>query len=185
MLHENSAASLKSEEINSSSSSSNASVIVVSYTATHRNSEPSQVEQDNKLTYRRYSSPQQRLFKGSRVSTVTVSHLHHTPSSPEFVTITDTDFDDIETDMALNKMHRSSGKRQMRVVPSGSVSSEVSEPSDKENSPPSLIDNTHATDINIILMPGEKELGFIISENFGKDNRGVCVKSVTGGMYCQ
>lgn len=177
-LHDNSTNSFTSEDVaNSSNGSSDASVIVVSYTP--KNSEHTQ---DKRLTYRRYSSPQQKLTKtSSRVSAVTVSHLHHTPSSPEIVNIPDTDFDiDCDSDMSLNKAHRSSGKRQMRVVPSGSVSSE---PSDKENSPPVANTNHHVMNVHIILLPGEKQLGFIIREgDFDRDNGSVSITSVTGGM---
>ena len=187
ILNDNSLSSLKSDDLaNSSSNSSNTSVVVVSYTPssfTANNLRESNLEptQERRLPYRRYSSPQQRptYLKSSRVSAVTSIHLDNTPLPAEVVTIEDnyTNNDcnsDSDSEMDLNKSHRGSGKRQMRVLP-------TNVPHDTPNKESNIvITDPHTMNVQLILLPGEKQLGFGLVAG-DHDIVPPRVKSVTGG----
>lgn len=183
ILNDNSLSSLKSDDLaNSSSSSSNTSVIVVSYTppsVTTNNLRESHLEptQERRLPYRRYSSPQQRptYLKSSRVSAVSSVHLDNTPLPAEVVTIDDNDYNsDSDSEMDLDKSHRASGKRQMRVLP-------TNVPHDAPNKENNIVvTSPHTINVQLILLPGEKQLGFglVAGDHEIVPPR---VKSVTGG----
>lgn len=156
----------KKEELTETScggnSSNSGSVIVVSYTPLTVKGE--QASPEKRLPYRRYSSPQQRLLY-TKINNSSSSDIK-TCKPPELVSDSDNESD---SEMSLNKRHRTSGRRQMRVVPTME---------DKENAP--LINGTsHLANVQLILLPGEKTLGFSVS---GGDGDPVCVDYITGGM---
>ena len=180
-LHNTSSSSLQSEgSPNISRTSSTASsVIIVSYsprTSTRttpqstnslnkRDHQPnSETVHERRPPYRRYSSPQQRpAYKISRVSVTPPDSVPHCSESGS----------ESDSEMSLQKSHRSS-KKLMRVVPSN-ISTE---PPKKENG----LESHHTSDIidiHITLLPGEKQLGFIIEDSVA--NGYPRIGSISGG----
>ena len=150
-------------------------VTLTSYVSAYSKDGPEVRNQERKLPYRRYSSPQQRN-KIPRVTTVVTSHLNHTPSSPEIITVVDSDTSDTEG-QEMDRLHRTSGRRQIKIVPF--TNNSVEPTSDKENNKPAEIEeDQHTTTISLKLLPGEKQIGFGMSKGPAGD---VCVDFVTGG----
>lgn len=161
------------------SSISNSSVIVVSYSPTkggENSSSSSCSSPEKRLPYRRYSSPQQRLLYTTSTNNNTISSsailctdYKHLSDSEEVREEEDSDFNE------MSALNRSSGRRQMRVVPTGIDNN-------KENYGSGGLSGSfpgHLNNIQLILLPGEKSLGFSIS---GGDGSPVCVNYVTGGI---
>ena len=168
---------------NSSSNSSNTSLIVGSYSPQSNGNSTnsltrrenyhlsSDTAQDKRLPYRRYSSPQQRPFgyKSSRVQVVSSENSSRLSESGS----------ESENDMSLSKTNRSSGKKQMKVVPAKLLTDTPGKENGARNGGTSMSNAVYTIDVHATFLPGEKQHGVILGDTQGHSYP--VVGSVTGG----